>query len=182
MTIATLSNRADLVSGGSALVEIKTPGFVVPATLKVDRDGTDITGTFSQQASGRILGMVTGLKTGANVITAKASDGSIVGAQLVITNHPIGGPVLLSAQAGPWVCATPVPVAAGQQTGLNTVFSTGVYDWSKSGVARSIRSLRSISRPVRAAFRSRQRRPRSRFKRFSLISGHRIFPFVRFFL
>jgi len=112
MTITTLSNRADLVSGGSALVEIKTPGFVVPATLKVDRDGTDITALFSQQASGRILGVVTGLKNGANVISAKATDGSIVGAQLVITNHPIGGPVLLSAQAGPWVCATPVPVIA----------------------------------------------------------------------
>ena len=112
MTITTLSNRADLVSGGSALVEIKTPGFVVPATLKVDRDGTDITALFSQQASGRILGVVTGLKNGADVISAKATDGSIVGAQLVITNHPIGGPVLLSAQAGPWVCATPVPVIA----------------------------------------------------------------------
>ena len=111
MTITTLSNRADLVSG-SALVEIKTPGFVVPATLKVDRDDTDITALFSQQASGRILGVVTGLKNGANVISAKATDGSIVGAQLVITNHPIGGPVLLSAQAGPWVCATPVPVIA----------------------------------------------------------------------
>ena len=112
MAITTLSNRPDLVSGGSALVEIRTPGFVVPATLKVDRDGTDITALFSQQASGRILGVVTGLKNGANVISAKATDGSIVGAQLVITNHPIGGPVLLSAQAGPWVCATPVPVAA----------------------------------------------------------------------
>ncbi|MEP7140038.1 MAG: DUF6351 family protein [Caldimonas sp.] len=127
MTITTLSNRADLVSGGSALVEIRTPGFVLPATLKVDRDGTDITAAFSQQPSGRILGVVTGLKTGANVITAKATDGSIVGAQLVITNHPVGGPVLLSAQAGPWVCATPVPVAAAGNTpasnasGLSTV-------------------------------------------------------------
>ena len=112
MTITTLSNRADLVSGGSALVEVKTPGFLFPATLKIDRDGTDITATFSANASGRILGLVTGLKNGVNTISAKTSDGSWVGAQLVITNHPIGGPVLLSAQAGPWVCATPVPVAA----------------------------------------------------------------------
>ena len=120
MTITTLSNRADLVSGGSALVEIRPPGFVLPATLKIDRDGTDITAAFSQQAGGRILGMVTGLKNGANVISAKATDGSIVGAQLVINNHPIGGPVLLSAQAGPWVCATPVAVAAvGTTPGSN---------------------------------------------------------------
>jgi hypothetical protein len=112
MTITTLSNRADLVSGGSALVELRTPAFQFPATLKIDRDGTDITAAFTQQASGRILGLVTGLKTGNNTISAKTTDGSWVGAQLVINNHPIGGPVLLSAQAGPWVCATPVPVAA----------------------------------------------------------------------
>ena len=130
MTITTLSNRADLVSGGSALVEIKTPGFVLPASLKVDRDGTDVTASFSQQSSGRILGVVTGLKTGANVVTAKATDGSIAGAQLVITNHPIGGPVLLSAQAGPWVCATPVPVnAAGSAPASNASgLSTAAVD------------------------------------------------------
>jgi hypothetical protein len=116
MTITTLSNRADLISGGSALVELRTPGFILPASLKVDRDGTDITAAFKQQASGRILAMVTGLKNGANVITAKATDGSIVGAQLVITNHPIGGPVLVSTQTTPWVCATPVPVAAAGNT------------------------------------------------------------------
>ena len=112
MTITTLSNRADLISGGDALVEIKTPGFQFPATLKIDRDGTDITSAFAANANGRILGVVTGLKNGANTISATTTDGSWVGAQLVITNHAIGGPVLLGAQTTPWVCATPVPVAA----------------------------------------------------------------------
>jgi Tannase-like family of unknown function (DUF6351) len=116
MTINTLSNRADLISGGSALVELKTPGFQFPATLKLDRDGTDITSAFSVLASGRIIGLITGLKNGANTISAKTTDGSWVGAQLVITNHPIGGPVLLASQTTPWVCATPVPVAAAGNT------------------------------------------------------------------
>ncbi len=111
-TITTLSNRADLISGGSALVEVKLPASVSSASLKVDRDGTDVTSAFSTNASGRIIGLVTGLKNGANTITAKASDGSFAGAQLVVTNHLIGGPVLLGSQTGPWVCATPVPVAA----------------------------------------------------------------------
>jgi hypothetical protein len=31
---------------------------------------------------------------------------------LTITNHPRGGPVLLSTQTQPWICATPTPVAA----------------------------------------------------------------------
>ena len=112
LTITTLSNRADLISGGSALVELRTPGFLFPATLKVARDGTDITAAFAQNAQGRILGLVTGLKNGTNTISATTTDGSWVGAQLVITNHPIGGPVLLGSQTTPWVCATPVPVAA----------------------------------------------------------------------
>ncbi|HEY4957322.1 MAG TPA: DUF6351 family protein, partial [Caldimonas sp.] len=125
--MTSLSNRADLISGGSALVEVKIPASVSAASLKVDRDGTDITAAFAANASGRIIGLVTGLKNGTNAINAKSSDGSFVGAQLVITNHPIGGPVLLGSQTGPWVCATPVPVAAVGNTpgsnasGLSTV-------------------------------------------------------------
>ena len=119
-TLTTLSNRADLISGGSALVEVKVPGFVPPASLKIDRDGTDITSSFVTLPSGRIVGLVTGLKNGNNNINATYTDGSAVGAQLVINNHPIGGPVLLGAQAGPWVCATPTAVAAvGNTPGSN---------------------------------------------------------------
>src|SRR5256885_10314116 len=47
-------------------------------------------------------------------------------ARLVITNHPIGGPVLLGSQASPWICATPTPVPesgstpASNASGLST--------------------------------------------------------------
>ncbi|MEO7056553.1 MAG: DUF6351 family protein, partial [Caldimonas sp.] len=111
-TLTTLSNRADLVSGGSALVEVKVPATVSAASLKVDRDGTDITSQFAVRADGRIVGIVTGLADGANTINATSTDRTFAGARLVITNHPIGGPVLLKTQTGPWICATPVPVAA----------------------------------------------------------------------
>jgi len=129
-TLTTLSNRADLISGGSALVELKTPGFILPASLKLDLNGTDITASFVPNASGRIVALVTGLKNGTNTLSAKSTDGSIAGAQLVITNHPIGGPVLLSAQTTPWVCATPVPVAAvGNTPGSNASgLSTAAVD------------------------------------------------------
>src|SRR6478672_6196447 len=59
-TLKTLSNRADLISGGSALVEVKVPGFVQPPALRIDRDGTDITAAFKTLPSGRIVGLVTG--------------------------------------------------------------------------------------------------------------------------
>ena len=110
-TIQTLSNRADLVSGGSALVEVKLPPSASASAFKVDVDGTDVTSSFTT-SNGRTIGLVKGLKNGANNINASATDGSFVGSRLVVTNHPIGGPVLLSAQTKDWICATPVPVAA----------------------------------------------------------------------
>jgi hypothetical protein len=125
-TIQTLSNRADLVSGTTVLVEIKPAVPVTASQLKVDLDGVDVSASFKSTADGRILGVVPGLKVGANTLTAKSADGTFAGAKLVITSHPIGGPVLLASQSGPWICATPVPVAqvgntpASNASGLKT--------------------------------------------------------------
>jgi len=115
-TITTLSNRADLISGGSALVEITLPAGAVASSLVVDLDDTNISSSFVKGSDGRILGVVKGLKNGTNILRARAADGQFAGATLTITNAPIGGPVLLSAQTTPWVCATPTAVAATATT------------------------------------------------------------------
>ncbi len=115
-TITTLSNRADLVSGGSALVEISLPAGANASSLVVDLDETNVSSSFVKGSDGRILGVVKGLKTGTNKLRARAVDGQFSGATLTITNAPIGGPVLLSAQTTPWVCATPTAVAANGNT------------------------------------------------------------------
>ena len=111
-TITTLSNRADLVSGGDVLVEIKLAAGVAPSSLVVSVNGTDVTSAFTKRADGRIVGLVTGLKNGANTISATPSDFSFSGSVLTVINHPVGGPVLLGSQTMPWICATPVPTAA----------------------------------------------------------------------
>jgi len=119
-TITTLSNRADLVSGGGVLVELKLPDGALMTQLRVDVDGTDVTSVFAKGADGRILGLVKGLKVGANNLNANSADGSFRGARLVVTNAPIGGPLLLASQPSPWVCATPTAVAAvGNTPGSN---------------------------------------------------------------
>src|SRR6188474_3263913 len=41
--VVTLSNRADLVSGGDALVEVRVPKGVALSRVKVTRNGTDVT-------------------------------------------------------------------------------------------------------------------------------------------
>src|SRR5207253_8305881 len=63
-------SRADLVSGGDALVALGN----VDSTdgLKVTVGGDDQTSAFSRGSDGRIEGVVTGLKLGANRLVADA--------------------------------------------------------------------------------------------------------------
>jgi hypothetical protein len=106
--ILVLSNRADLVSGGNALVEIVLPAKAKanPSQVRVDVDGVDVTSAFAVRANGRFYGVVSGLREGVNRLTARVPIGP--GARIDITNHPIGGPVISGDQVGPWVCATKV--------------------------------------------------------------------------
>ena len=121
--IVTLSNRADLVSGGDALVEISVPHNVPLHQVRVLlNDDVDVTAMFRTDAAARTMrGVVTGLVVGTNTLIAD-SNGRGKGrprASLTITNHPIGGPVLLGSQTQPWVCATPTP-AIDPATGATT--------------------------------------------------------------
>jgi hypothetical protein len=103
--IDTVSNRADLISGGDALVRITAPGADAGhAALALN--GTDITSTFRRQSDGHGLGLVTGLHTGINTLTATMPDGR--GARLTITDHPLGGPVFAGPQIKPWTCSNGV--------------------------------------------------------------------------
>ncbi len=104
LEIKVLSNRADLVSGGDALVEVVLPKAASADGLRVDVDGRDVSSSFKQRADARVVGLVTGLKDGANVVTARVGR---AGARLTITNYPIGGPIFSGPQVQPWVCATP---------------------------------------------------------------------------
>ena len=113
--IKTLSNRADLISDGDALVEIVLPKPEFLTALRVFVNGRDVSGEFARRSDGRVLGLLRDLVDGKNVVTATVGMASH-GGRLVITNHPRGGPVLLSAQTTPWVCATPAPVAESGNT------------------------------------------------------------------
>ncbi|HEY0477960.1 MAG TPA: DUF6351 family protein, partial [Kofleriaceae bacterium] len=104
--IKSLSNRADLISGGDALVEIVLPDGAKPDQLHVALGTQDVTGQFAVRANGRILGVVTGLADGQNILSADLGNGH--GTYLTITNHKIGGPVISGPQVKPFVCATPM--------------------------------------------------------------------------
>jgi hypothetical protein len=100
--IDVLSNRADLVAGGDALVEVVLPPGTRPADVRVDDDGRDVTPAFALRPDGRFYGLVTGMDNGRNVLRARLRDGR--GARITIVNHPIGGPVTGGPQIQPWAC------------------------------------------------------------------------------
>ena len=65
-----LSNRADLVNDGDALVEVVLPPGTAPGAVHVDVGGRDVTGAFGLRGDGRFFGLVTGLALGNNIVTA----------------------------------------------------------------------------------------------------------------
>src|SRR5467141_748880 len=112
--IVTLSNRADLISGGDALVEVRVPKGVAPNQVRLSLNGHDVTATFRADPTARVMrGVLTGMVPGRNDFLADSKGRR---ASLAITNHAIGGPVLLGSQTTPWICATPAPVAQSGNT------------------------------------------------------------------
>ena len=104
LRIEVLSNRADLISGGDALIEVVVPDAGSASDVVVDVDGRDVTPAFTLREDGRLIGLVTGLALGPNVVTARAGD--LSGATITITNHPRGGPAFSGRQVQPWQCQT----------------------------------------------------------------------------
>jgi hypothetical protein len=102
--IKVLSNRADLVSGGDALVEIVVPDRAASRDPRVELDGRDVSRFFALRRDGRVYGLLRGLKVGPNRLRASLAGGG--SSRLTITNHPRGGPIFSGRQVQPWVCTT----------------------------------------------------------------------------
>lgn len=101
LSISVLSGRADLVSGGSALVAINLPRADM-RQVKVTLGQSNVTRRFALRQDGGFEGLVKGLRVGKNVLQAMLPSGWA--ARLTLINHPIGGPLFSGPQLEPWVC------------------------------------------------------------------------------
>jgi hypothetical protein len=101
VTVSVVSTRADLVSGGDALVRIG--GVSSTKGLRVTVQGKNRSKAFAKGADGTVVGLITHLKVGENAIVATVGRRA---AKLVVTNHPKGGPVFSGPQLQPWKCQT----------------------------------------------------------------------------
>ncbi|TDD26827.1 hypothetical protein E1218_12250 [Kribbella turkmenica] len=105
--IRVLSNRADLVSGGDALIEVQPPKHIAADRITVSLNGKDVTAKFAVRPTGRYQALLTGLRDGRNEVTARVSGGSRnTGAKLTVTNHSDQGPIFAGPQVQPWICET----------------------------------------------------------------------------
>jgi hypothetical protein len=117
--VTVVSSRADMVSGGDALIEVTAPGNA-GKSIRVLANGQDVTSAFSPGREGTLLGLVDGLLDGDNHIAvtvgpaapanARAEANAPSQASVEVVNHPITGPVFsgphipmyCSASGPPW--------------------------------------------------------------------------------
>ena len=145
ITISVLSGRADLVSGGNALVRIG--GVSSTQGLKVTVGGANRTSAFAKRADGTVVGLVRGLKLGRSTIIARAGDRA---AQLTVTNHPKSGPIF----SGPQLQAVEVP---GDREGRPVRPAARSSPTSTSQPTRASPASSPTTRPTRLRM---SRRPR----------------------
>ena len=94
-----VSQRADLITGGEALVRITVPRGVRRRSLRITARTTATSRrAFATRPDGRFEGLVTGLPLGRSVLEAIAPSGA--GARLTITDHSENGPLFSGPAAG----------------------------------------------------------------------------------
>jgi hypothetical protein len=100
--IQVLSNRADLVSGGDALVRVTLPKGVKAKRLRLTAGKRNVTKRLHKTGKRRLEGVVNKLPRKRTALTARIRKGAA--ARLYVTNHPLGGPIFAGPQIKPWAC------------------------------------------------------------------------------
>jgi hypothetical protein len=106
LTIEVLSSNPDQVSGGDALLRVEVGPLTALETVRVTRNGEDVTARFTADEADRTLtGLVDGLRLGDNEISARAGGTGPIG-RLTLRNHPVTGPIFSGPQQYPFLCRT----------------------------------------------------------------------------
>ncbi len=106
-SIDVVSSPAEYVSGDDARLLIDVPpGQIDKVVITVD--GVDVTEAFAPIDGDTLEGVVDGLALGDNTVEVRQenSRGSAK-ATMVLTNHPITGPIFSGPQQDPFLCSTP---------------------------------------------------------------------------
>jgi hypothetical protein len=127
-SLHVLSTRADLVSGGDALVEVAGTGGSLDG-VRITANGREVTSAFVTDPERRTLvGLVAGLGVGENRLEVSAGGRR---AELTVVNHPLTGPILSGPHHVPIVCRT-VESGLGEPLDANCSASRKVEHFYRS--------------------------------------------------
>ena len=105
--IVTLSTQPDRVSGGDVLVQITYPGNARKTPLVILLNGHDVSGAFKAgKQANSLVGLVTGLNIGPNLLEVDGKGWGLAHESLVITNYSINGPICSGERIEPYICQT----------------------------------------------------------------------------
>ncbi|MBX3633890.1 MAG: hypothetical protein KF683_00580 [Rubrivivax sp.] len=119
-----LSSRAEHVSGGDARIAVLAPPGLRDQ-LELWLNGQRIDAPLQPTADG-LEGVVSGLVIGQNTLEVRHRRGNGLGVsdRLVMTNHPITGPMFSGPQQHPFVCTT-IQGAVGRQPLVDSATAPG---------------------------------------------------------
>jgi len=104
--IEVLSSPPEYVSGNDARVAVKVPIFTPIRRVVITVDGRDVTDSFERVGHTRTLeGAVTDLALGDNLLEVETRWRFHPSAELVLTNHPVSGPIFSGPQQEVFLCA-----------------------------------------------------------------------------
>ena len=104
LEVRVLSSRADMVSGGNALIEITLGDSALSDRVSATLNSQTVTNAFRQGRTPRsLIGRVEGMAPGKNTLEVRADK---LRARVELINHPSAGPVFAGPKQTPFVCQT----------------------------------------------------------------------------
>ena len=106
--IMSVSSRNDLISGDGALIRVGVPSVTPLAQVGIYLNDVKVSSAFKETPAGShvLQGLVTGLRRGDNTLLARDELNQSSFSQLILTNHPITGPILSGPHITPYECRT----------------------------------------------------------------------------
>ena len=144
--IVTLSTAPQRVSGGDVLIRVSVPRRVTLSDVAVTLNGADVTGALLPDGSSHALvGLVSGLRDGRNLITAATTTRPSQRTRLALRNFPIYGPIFAGRHQTPWICETDTS-GLGPSLDEHCTVPT-IYQWFYRSTDGTFKPLPSLSPP-----------------------------------
>lgn len=126
VSIAVLSTKSWLVTGGDALVEVSLDESVNPQPYTVKLNGTDVSARFVSVSGRKRQALLTNLPEGESQLSVEIVSG-VAQETLILSNYPSSGPIISGPHEAPFICqSTEFTLVTGEPLGPSTDLNCSV--------------------------------------------------------